>query len=142
MPALTRLTQIMSESISHRYILNAVRRTPSRLPLKEWNKVKRLVIPSFTLIASEKIHSYIGNVEPINLYHLDHIYPISAFYRHSAQETITPVELLTVFHPENYRWLFWKDNLKKSNTYNNEEFLIWVKIKTEWIEDNLLKSHH
>jgi len=49
-------------------------------------------------------------------YHIDHIFPISAFDFNNL------LHIKAAFSPENHQWLRSKDNLIKSNTYDKKDF--------------------
>lgn len=50
-------------------------------------------------------------------YHIDHIFPISAFNFDDN------VQILIAFSPENHQWLKKEENLSKNNNYNFDEFV-------------------
>jgi len=126
------------ETASHRYILNAIRRTPNRIPLRQWEKIESLIIPDFARIVTQQIYLKLGETNP-RIYDLDHIYPLSAFSKCLREEVLTVEEFLSVFHPDNYQWLLHKTNLRKSATHNKIEFLAWTKSKANWVNATLLK---
>lgn len=54
-------------------------------------------------------------------YHIDHIFPISAF-NHNDQ-----IEIKACWNPGNLQWLIKHENLKKNNKYDKEEFKKYLK---------------
>lgn len=62
------------------------------------------------------IHLELTKPKDISNYHIDHIFPVSAFdYRN-------PVEIAACWAPQNLRWMLAKENMEKHNKYNKEEF--------------------
>jgi hypothetical protein len=51
-----------------------------------------------------------------NRYHIDHIFPLSAF------DFSNPVHIIAAFAPENHQWISSKDNLQKHAKYNKKSF--------------------
>jgi len=49
-------------------------------------------------------------------YHIDHIFPVSAF------DLNNPEHIKLCWHPDNLQWLEMSENIKKSNDYNVNEF--------------------
>ena len=49
-------------------------------------------------------------------YHIDHIFPLSAF------NFDDPIHIKAAFAPENHQWLLAKENISKSNKYDKIEF--------------------
>ena len=82
-----------------------------------------------------KIYDYIGKCpgEREN-YHLDHIFPISAFNLNDK------FEIWAAFHPTNHQWLTKEENIIKSNKYDKLEFEKYLnKLKIEYKELKVAK---
>lgn len=62
----------------------------------------------------KKIVEHLGNCPGKREdYHIDHIIPISAF------DLNDPIQIKEAFTPENHQWLLAKENLSKSDRYEN-----------------------
>ena len=58
--------------------------------------------------------------ENVEEYHIDHIFPLSAFNLDDS------IHIKAAFAPENHQWLKKEENLKKSNKYNECDFLDYL----------------
>lgn len=58
-------------------------------------------------------------------YQVDHIIPLCAF------DFDDPVHVTAAFAPQNHQWLSKEDNLLKSDKYNKEDFIKYIKIFEE-----------
>jgi hypothetical protein len=54
-------------------------------------------------------------------YHIDHIFPLSAF------NLMIEKHVIAAFAPENHQWLIDKENLRKKDTYSEKKFLEYLK---------------
>lgn len=64
----------------------------------------------------------------IDDYHIDHIFPLSAF------DFTKPNHIVAAFAPENHQWLLKDQNMKKNDHYNKSLFDLYIK-KYEFPED-------
>lgn len=77
----------------------------------------------------KNIIEYIGpKPDDDNEYHIDHIFPLSAFDLNNCNH------IRAAFAPENHRWLLKKENLSKNTKYNKDEFQNYLNKFIEEIE--------
>jgi len=73
---------------------------------------------------SIKYNDIIDHLKPfpenIDEYHIDHIFPLSAF------DFNDPIHIKAAFAPENHQWLKAKDNMSKSDKFDRKEFLLYI----------------
>jgi hypothetical protein len=82
----------------------------------------------FWTITAETIYRRIGNCPgDLSLYHVDHIVPLAAFGAGWKNCWISDSEVLTLLHPDNYRWLTITDNLKKNSYWDKRLLTNWLK---------------
>lgn len=123
-------------NISHFRILSSVRSTPRRLPLYSWLVAKDLVRLDFYTFVAQEIYASLGD-SPSRCHQVDHVYPLTAF---SLCRSLSSSQLLCVFHPSNYQWLYWRDNVVKSGSYDESAFLFWLNSCVPWVDNNLLSG--
>lgn len=73
-------------------------------------------------IMYDKIIDFLGICNgDIKDYHIDHIFPLSAFDLSNKED------FLVAFCPENHQWLLASENISKSDKYDKEKFILFKK---------------
>ncbi len=130
------------ENPDFKRIQSTIQQTPHRM--RRWKCEVFYSMPTgFWLVVAESIYRQLGNC-PGNLcdYHIDHIVPLATFgygwerrwmpdpfHRKSVKgyRGLTEAEVLTLLHPDNYRWILKSDNLSKSGRWDQTLLLNWLK---------------